>query len=147
MDRPTDIATLLKKAQETGNYTPLMQAIPYALFMGVEMNIDAGGLPLFHLPFQQKNIGNAVLPAIHGGVIGGYLEHSAILHFMCARETTDLPKTVDFNIDYLRPGRPESVYAQCHVTRQGARVAHVQVDAWQNDRAKPIAVARVHFLL
>jgi acyl-coenzyme A thioesterase PaaI-like protein len=57
------------------------------------------------------------------------------------------PKIIDFSLDYLRAGMDQDTYAFCRVTRQGGRVANVEVQAWQTDRDKPIALARAHFLL
>jgi acyl-coenzyme A thioesterase PaaI-like protein len=87
------------------------------------------------------------LPALHGGVIGGFLETAAILHVMWASEICSVPKIVDFSIDFLRTGRPTELYGQCEIVRQGKRVANVLMTAWQEDRSKPVAVARAHFLL
>ena len=50
-----------------------LQQIPYAQFLGITCREEAGE-PLFVLPFKADNIGNTLLPAIHGGVIGGFLE-------------------------------------------------------------------------
>jgi len=88
-----------------------------------------------------------MLPALHGGVIGGFLENCAILHLMWARASVEMPKTIDFSIDYLRSGRAQDVFGQCRITRQGKRVAHAHIEAWQSDRNTPIATARIHLLL
>ena len=137
----------LAKARQSGDFTLLMEAIPYAKLLGARTHLDDDGIPLFLLPFAERNIGNTMLPALHGGVIGGFMEQCAIIHVMWSRESVDMPKTIDFCIDYLRSGRPEDLYARCHVTRQGARVAHVHTEAWQSNPKKPVAVARSHLLL
>lgn len=87
------------------------------------------------------------MPALHGGLIGGFLENAALLHLMWNRESLEAPKIVDFSLDYLRSGKAQTLYAQCEITKQGKRVAHVLIEAWQEDRKKPVAVARAHFLL
>lgn len=141
------IETLLA-GKERGNtdYADVIEQIPYAKLLGVQMREENGEL-LFVLPFKEANVGNTQLPALHGGVIGGFLENSALLHLMWARESLEVPKTVDFSLDYLRSGRAQTLYAQCEITKQGKRVANVVMTAWQDDKAKPIAVARAHFLL
>lgn len=128
-------------------FADVLAASPYAQLLGVQMTVADEDRPLFILPFRADNIGNDQLPALHGGVIGGFMETAAILHLVWLRETVDLPRTVDFAIDYLRAGRAQDLFAECSVTRQGKRVAHVQVLAWQDSRDKPVAVARAHFLL
>lgn len=141
------IEEVIQHARQSGDFTGLMDQVPYAKLLGMRMRLDDENNPLFYLPFSEKNIGNPALPALHGGVIGGFMENSAIVSLMWARDSLDIPKTIDFNIDYLRSGRAEESFARCEITRQGKRVAHVKVDCWQRDAQTPIAVARVHFLL
>lgn len=128
-------------------YDEIINAVPYARLMGVEFGEDEQGDLLFSLPFHQRNVGNTTLPALHGGLIGGFLENAALLHLMWNRESREAPKIVDFSLDYLRSGRAQTLYASCEITKQGKRVAHVLIEAWQEDRSKPVAVARAHFLL
>lgn len=141
-----DIVQVIQSAKESGDYSQALEQMPYAQLLGVEITEDANG-PVFVLPFQPHNIGNPALPALHGGVIGGFLETSALLHLLWIRESSEIPRTVDFSLDYLRSGKAEPLYAQCSITKQGKRVANVFMTAWQEDKAKPVAVARAHFLL
>lgn len=136
----------LQAAKESGDYSAILDQIPYARLLGVVMREEAGE-PLFELPFAARNIGNVNLPALHGGVIGGFLENAALLHLVWARESTEVPRTIDFSLDFLRSGRPQSLFARCEITKQGKRVANVRMVAWQDDPHKPTAVARAHFLL
>lgn len=121
-------------------------AIPYAQFLGIQCR-EQDGMPLFVLPFRGENVGNILLPAIHGGVIGGFLENAAVLHLMWAREVVGVPKIIDFSIDYLRSAGPQDTFARCEIVRQGKRVANVLMSAWQDDPARPVATARAHYLL
>ncbi len=141
-----DIVQVIQNAKETGDYSQALAEMPYAQLLGVEIQEDADG-PVFVLPFRPHNIGNPDLPALHGGVIGGFLETAALLHLLWIRESLEIPRTVDFSLDYLRSGKAETLYAQCSITKQGKRVANVMMTAWQDDKAKPVAVARAHFLL
>lgn len=121
-------------------------AIPYASLLGIQVR-EEHGEPVFFLPFAEHNIGNTILPALHGGVIGGFLENAAILHLMWAREAEGIPRVIDFSIDYLRTGKPQDLFCRCEIVRQGNRIANVLMTAWQEDAARPIAQARAHFLL
>lgn len=143
----SDFMEKLAALRDAKDYTALIDAIPYARLMGVEMLEDEAGELLFQLPFAPRNVGNTALPALHGGLIGGFLENAALLHLIWHRESLEAPKIVDFSLDYLRSGRPQTLYARCEITKQGKRVAHVLIEAWQEDRRKPVAVARAHFLL
>lgn len=131
-----------------GDAPPLAGAqIPYADYLGLRLAED-GARPVFRLPFQDKLVGNARLPALHGGVVAGFAETAATLHLIRALGGAKFPKCIDFSIDYLRSGRPEATYASCEVLRLGARVALVQVRCWQGRGPdQPITVARAQFLL
>ncbi|MBV8657874.1 MAG: PaaI family thioesterase [Burkholderiales bacterium] len=137
---------LVQTAKESGDYAVIIDQIPYAKLLGVQMREESGE-PLFELPFDDRNIGNVHLPALHGGVIGGFLENAALLHLVWARESSEVPRTIDFSLDFLRSGKAQATYARCEITKQGKRVANVRMVAWQEDEQKPIAVARAHFLL
>lgn len=132
--------------RENQDYAALTQAIPYAQFIGVSFESVEGDL-FFKLPRKASNIGNPKLPAIHGGVLGGFMELSSALYLLVSQSTLKYPKIIDFSLDYLMAGQDQDTYAFCRVTRQGRRVANVEVQAWQAERSKPIALARAHFLL
>ncbi len=121
--------------------------IPYAHFLGVKFEEDAEGSLLFRLPFQQKNIGNTMLPALHGGVIAGFMENAAVISLMWRLDSSSMPKIIDFNIDYILSGRAQETFARCDIVKLGKRIANVQITAWQDDPSKAIAVARSHFKL
>ncbi len=137
---------IIQQAQSSGDFQPLVDSIPYAGFIGLKFQ-RFGQDVLFQLPKNDDNIGNPILPAIHGGVIGGFMELAASLHLMMSMDTAALPKMIDFSLDYLRAGRHQDTFAECQVWRQGSRVANVAITAWQTERTSPIATARAHFLL
>lgn len=126
------------------NYEPLLQLIPYAGLIGIQCSRQGDDL-LFCLPASQDNIGNPLLPAIHGGVIAGFMELSAALYLLIFSESAAIPKIIDFSIDYLRAGHYRDTYARCQLWRQGRRVTNVAITAWQGDADEPIATARAHF--
>ena len=138
------LQTQLQQAYEQGDYAALLALIPYAKLIGVECS-RLGDELLFCLPANKDNIGNPLLPAIHGGVIAGFMELAAALHLMLASGSPGVPKIIDFSLDYLRAGQFRDTYAKCQVWRQGRRVANVAITAWQSTAAEPIATARAHF--
>ena len=123
----------------------LLDMIPYAAFIGAEAKVNDQRL-LYWLDKRPSNIGNPSLPAIHGGVIGGFLELAAAIEIIYNLNVSDMPKVVDFSLDYLRPGRYKTIYASCKVMRQGKQLVNVSATAWQDDEQTPIATARCHFL-
>ncbi len=136
---------VLTAARETGDYSQVIASIPYAQTIGVEI-VRFGDDVIFRLPCKPANIGNPVLPAIHGGVIGGFMEVSASLYLVMQQETPRMPRIFDFSIDFLRAGLNQETYVECELVRQGNRVANVIINAWQQSRSKAIATARAHFI-
>jgi 3-hydroxymyristoyl/3-hydroxydecanoyl-(acyl carrier protein) dehydratase len=63
----------------------LVQAIPYCRFLGVETDLKGNELTTI-LRFSDRLIGNPVLPALHGGVVGAFLEITAVIQLMLEAE-------------------------------------------------------------
>lgn len=124
----------------------LLAAIPYCRYLGLDALVDGDRLFL-RMPFAPRLIGNPVLPALHGGVIGSLLETAAIVQVLWEMRATRLPRPVDITIDYLRSGRPVESFARARLAKQGRRVVNVHAEMWQDDETKPIAALRGHFLL
>jgi len=136
----------LKKIKESGDWTRISDFIPYARVLGIETHLIGDSLVSI-LPYQKTNIGNPGSPALHGGVIGGFMENAALFQLVWDLEPEEIPKTIDFSIDFLRPGQADTTYTKCEITRQGRRIALCNLTAWQREEDKPIAMARAHFLL
>jgi uncharacterized protein (TIGR00369 family) len=124
----------------------LMEAIPYCRHLGIVAAMEDRVL-LLTMPFTQHLIGNPVLPALHGGVIGSLLETAAIAQVIFETRSERLPKPVDITVDYLRSGRAVESYARARIARQGRRVVNVHAEMWQEDETKLVAALRGHFLL
>jgi len=124
----------------------LGETIPYAAVIGLETARNEAG-PLTVLRYRPSNIGNTQIPALHGGVVGALLEHTAIFHLLHAIEDDAFPKIVNISIDYLRPCRCADTFARGTLVKQGRRITNVRVEAWQDDSAKPVAAAHAHFLM
>ena len=140
------LADLRAAARAANDPSLLGRAIPYGEYIGLGVALVAGEL-LGTLRYSPALIGNPALPALHGGAIGSLLESTALVQLIWDAELAVLPKTISLTIDYLRSGRPVDTLAHGIVTRQGRRVANVRVEAWQDDRTRPIAIAHGHFLL
>jgi len=125
----------------------LLEAIPYCRFLGITVEDGADGGIVSRLRFGEQIVGNAALPAIHGGVIGAFLETAAIVELLRIAPDDALPKPVDITIAYLRSARAVDTLARTIVTKHGRRVVNVRVEAWQDDPARPVATAQGHFLV
>ena len=119
---------------------------PYAELLGVSVQRDADGAPVLLMPFGEHVVGRPGF--LHGGAIAGLLEVAALAalrHALGAEAVRIKPVTV--TVGFQRGGRDHATYAAGTVTRLGSRVANVEAIAWQDDRARPIATARLNCLL
>jgi len=123
-----------------------LQRVPYVRFLGMRADL-AGDEMTAVLPFADHLIGNTLLPALHGGVIGAFLEMTALAQLSVVQPSARVHKTIDVTIEYLRPGRAMTTYARADLRKVGRRIANVHVEAWQEQRDKPVASLRGHFLL
>ncbi len=134
----------MSEAQE--RLAAALARIPYATFLGVRAELKGDELTLV-LPFSDHLVGNPLLPALHGGVVGALMELTALTQLAIASRSDKFPKTIDIGVDFLRSGRPTDTYARARVIKIGRRIANVQAEAWQNERNQPIAAMHGHFLL
>ena len=136
----------LEQSRDQGDPTLILDNMPYARALGLEVAEDGLGR-LFVLPPRRTNLGNPLLPAIHGGVMAAFMESSAIIDLMLSLGSPRMPGIINFSIDYLRAGRLQPAYARCELVREGRRLANVRVHAWQDDEQRPVATARMHVML
>jgi acyl-coenzyme A thioesterase PaaI-like protein len=140
------LADVIHQEPNAENIRVWIKKVPYATFLGIKADLRDDKL-LFILPENKKMIGNPSLPAIHGGVVGAFMEQAAAFHLISKMDKPVLPKIIDFSLDYLRPARLRDTYAQCLLTRQGRYIANISITAWQEKIEQPNAIARAHFLL
>jgi uncharacterized protein (TIGR00369 family) len=116
---------------------------PFARCLGIRVNNDG----TLTMPFSPQIIGNPILPAIHGGMTGAFLETSAILGVRRELGISTLPKPIGLTVNYLRSGRALDTVANVSIVKQGRRIVAFEARAWQDDANKPIATAFGHFML
>ncbi len=142
----------------------LVEGVPYIRFLGITFERHGDELTAL-LAYDDKLIGNPMLPALHGGATAAFLEVAAIIELswsylwediesgkidpltVSPKHLPRLPKTIDFTVDYLRSGLPRDAYARARVNRSGRRYASVHVEAWQDNRSRLFAQATGHFLM
>jgi len=152
------------KQRRDATLRALVDGVPYIQYLGIQFERRGDELTGV-LPFDQKLIGNPMLPAIHGGVTAAFLEVTAIITLswnylwedvesgaisaegLAESGLPRLPKTIDISTDYLRSGLPRDAYARARITRSGRRYASVHVEAWQDNRDRLFAQATGHFLM
>lgn len=121
---------------------------PYAQSLDMEISGLHDGAPLITMPFAQKVQGRPGF--LHGGAISGLLEMAAvaaIAHALRERNDDARFKQVNVTVDFMRGGTMQTSYAVGTITRLGRTMANVESRAWQDDPAKPMAIATLHYLL
>ena len=118
---------------------------PYAQLLRLSVGDGADG-PRITMPFHDDVVGRPGM--LHGGAIAGLLEYAAFTTLARAiGDDSVVLKPVTVTIDYMRGGREAESHAEAVIERLGNRIANVEAIAWQDDRVKPIAAARINFLL
>ena len=120
---------------------------PYAEILRVSVEAEDGAPPVLVMPFADDVLGRPGF--LHGGAISGLLEMAAIAALQHALEAEGggRIKPVNVTVDFMRGGRDKPTRAAGVVTRLGNRVANVEATAWQDEREKPIAAARMNYLI
>lgn len=164
MARPRPEPVQVIKNRRDAALEKLAGSIPYISYLGVSFQ-RLGDELTAQLHYHDRLIGNPMLPAIHGGATGAFLEVTAVMELAWAGvwqrmegggeaaaeieagQFPKLPKVIDFTIDYLRTGLPRDAYARARINRSGRRYASVHVEAWQDNRTRLFAQATGHFLM
>jgi uncharacterized protein (TIGR00369 family) len=120
---------------------------PYAQLLGLSTIRDEGGDLLWLMPFREEVVGRPGF--LHGGAIAGLLEFAALgtLYEALGSAEGVSVKPINVTVDFMRGGTDHDTFAAAVITRLGKRVANVEAHAWQRDRAKPIAAAKMNLLL
>jgi uncharacterized protein (TIGR00369 family) len=118
---------------------------PYAEFLGISRVEGSPGL--LKLAWAEELAGRPGF--LHGGVISGLLEMACyeVLAFGVSDDERPKIKPIDVSVDFLRGGLMIETFASARIVRVGGRVANATAEAWQDDRSKLIATARMHMLL
>ncbi|MGC9370225.1 MAG: PaaI family thioesterase [Paracoccaceae bacterium] len=164
MSRPKPEPVQVVKQRRDAALSALVHGVPFIRFLGIEFDRRGDELTAI-MPYDEKLIGNPILPALHGGATAAFLEVTAIIGLgwsmlweemeggkldplaVDAQHLPRLPKTIDFTVDYLRSGLPRDAYARARVNRSGRRYASVHVEGWQDNRSRLFAQATGHFLM
>ena len=114
---------------------------PYAAMLGLQLRGNT-----LVMPYSYELIGSP--GRLHGGSVAGLMEIAGNLAVREALGGDEAQvKPIDVTVDYLREGALEDTYAEAILMRMGRRVANVRVEAWQGDRTRLIAAARMNLLI
>lgn len=164
MPRPRPEPVQVVKERRQNALDRMVQAVPYIRHLGISFERKGDELTAI-LNYSDRLIGNPLLPALHGGAVGAFLEIAAVVELEWSmvwdkmesgpegaaaidqRQFPPMPKTIDFTVDYLRSGLPRDAYARARINRSGRRYASVHVEGWQDRRDRLFAQATGHFLM
>jgi uncharacterized protein (TIGR00369 family) len=117
---------------------------PYAQLLRLRTERQGDALH-FVMPFHEDVVGRPGF--LHGGAIAGLLEFAAFTELSRAIGEEVVKKPITVTVDYMRGGTSADTFAEARIERLGNRMANVEAYAWQGERDKPIAAARINFLL
>ncbi|TRD10557.1 PaaI family thioesterase [Erythrobacter insulae] len=121
---------------------------PYAIALGIRGHDIENGVPVLTVEFGPSVEGR---PAhYHGGAIAGLLENAgyAVLRARLIEEGREAKlKPVNITVQYLSAGKTQPSFAKGRITRLGRRNANITVEAWQDNRDRPIATAIMNILM
>jgi uncharacterized protein (TIGR00369 family) len=120
----------------------------YARALGIGVHDHEDGVPILAVEFSADVEGRP--QHYHGGATAGLLETAAYaaLRQRLAEEGREAQlKPVNITVQYLSGGKSRASYAVGRITRLGRRNANVAVEAWQDDRSRPIATAILNILM
>ncbi|MEL6239630.1 MAG: PaaI family thioesterase [Pseudomonadota bacterium] len=120
----------------------------YARSLGIKLERIENDLPVLTVDFGSNVEGRP--GAFHGGATAGLLENAgyAALRTVLMREGREpVLKPINITVQYLSAGKQKPTFALGRITRLGRRNANVSVEAWQDDRTRPIATAIMNILM
>ncbi len=121
---------------------------PYADALGIDIDHDEDGNPVLFFDYSDRVAGRPGF--LHGGAMSGLMEMAAVAALRAELDRRGEKvklKPVNVAVEFMRGGTEQRTFAMGQVTRAGRRVALVNAECWQDDRAKPIALAQMKILL
>ena len=108
--------------------------IPFNAYLGFELVELSAGHALLRMPYREVLVGDPTRPALHGGTLSALADTAGGAAAFTVVQPGDTLSTLDLRIDYLRPGRPEDVWAETTVVRSGNRVVVARIILRQSPR-------------
>lgn len=121
---------------------------PYAQALGIGVDPADSASPVLWFDYSDRVSGRPGF--LHGGAMSGLMEMAAVAALQAELERRGEAmrlKPVNVTVEFMRGGTEQRTYASGTVTRAGRRVALVNAMCWQDDPARPIALAQLKVLL
>jgi uncharacterized protein (TIGR00369 family) len=102
--------------------------IPFNKYLGVRALVVTRERVRLEVPFRDCLVGDAVRPALHGGVLSALADAAGgAAVWVSVDDERARVSTIDLRVDYLRPANLELLVAEAHVVRLGNRVGVADV--------------------
>ena len=105
--------------------------IPFNRVLGLKIEHLEPGKCVIKVPYRDELIGDAMRPAIHGGVVSATADTAGGLAVWSTLSGRDRLATLDMRVDYLRHGLPADLWCRAEVTRVGNRVGTTSMTVYQ----------------
>lgn len=120
----------------------------YARSLGIAVHGFEDARPILKVDFGSTVEGRP--GHFHGGATAGLLENAGYAALR-ARLVEDgrqpQLKPINITVQYLAAGKAKPAFAVARITRLGRRNANVSVEAWQDNRDRPIATAVMNIFM
>lgn len=112
------------------------ELIPFNRFLGIKVIEIADRHVRLTLPFRPELVGDPMRPALHGGVISTLADVAGGLAVWTGlADPRARVSTIDLRVDYLLPGRLQTLEARADVVRKGNRVGVVDMRVYHPSHA------------
>ncbi|MDN3645850.1 PaaI family thioesterase [Pontixanthobacter aestiaquae] len=127
---------------------PEIPLTPYARSLGIFVHGEEDGAPVLGFEFSSDVEGRP--QHLHGGATSGLLETAG--YALLRKELEQLGrahrlKPINITAQFLSAGKQKTTYAKARIVKLGRRNANISVEAWQDNRERPIATAIMNILM
>lgn len=133
--------------------------IPFNVMLGIHVTKVESDVVEIKIRLKPEMIGNKFYNILHGGVTATLLDVSGGLIAMISTierfEQLDFDEvqnhlknfgTIDFRVDYLRPGKGEEFTSTARVIRRGKKVAVTRMEL-RNEKGEELALGTATYLV
>ena len=121
---------------------------PYAQSIGIFIHGEEDGAPVLGFEFTGDVEGRP--QHLHGGATSGLLETAGYALLRKELERAGRKhrlKPINITAQFLSAGKQKTTYAKARIIKLGRRNANILVEAWQDNRSRPIATAIMNILM
>jgi len=120
----------------------------YAKSIGITLHDMEDGIPVLSFEFSGDVEGRP--GHLHGGATSGLLEtagYGLLREELAKQGRNHRLKPINITVQFLNAGKSRTTYAKARIVKLGRRNANISVEAWQDDRERPIATAIMNILM